>query len=282
MAEVIRSIAKYSSSVIIVAFVLAFGLHWAQRPRPKESPLMAGESLPPNLLPSVARFLVIAVSEKCTYSQSSVAFHRRVIDAAHRAGIPIVLAIDEGGFGFNGLEESLRPNDQAVKIRLRSLRISGTPTIVLIDQGKVTGRWIGVLDSNQEDSMLTRLDGVWHTLSKIKVGQKGEVGEVVRVSSSEIVQRLRNAFVLDIRSRDDYAALSYHDGRINIPGDELNFRMQFELPNHDPEIVIDCSGAEEMKCRLAAIVLSRGGFGSVWLYDLGAQGVACGSTPTAE
>jgi len=104
----------------------------------------------------------------------------------------------------------------------------------------------------------------------------------VQFHSSEITDRLRGSLILDTLSRADYSMLPHLAGGVNIPSDELNARMQFDLPSHDTRIIIDCSAAEETTCRGDAIMLSWGGFENVWIYDLGAQGVTCEATPSAQ
>jgi rhodanese-related sulfurtransferase len=277
----IRSLARDFSSVIIVACFLAIVLHFANTHRTSNKVLVVGDHVPPELDMASARGLAIIISENSSYSRASVEFHERVIGVAHDIGLPITIAVDRVGSSSNALKAILGSADRLIRLRLDSLRIAGTPTILLIDSHEVVARWTGLLNASQEIGMLGRLNGLYHTLSQLSLNDSNKVEHLARFPPSKQDEALAGAFILDVRTREDYNTRPHLNGAINIPRDEVPIRTPVDLPLADdnPRIVIDCSTMNEVSCRLLSLGLSYSGFKNVWIYDLDAQGMTCRNTP---
>jgi hypothetical protein len=267
------------STVLILGYVIGLAIHEYQKPRLRPSSLSVGEPLSLGSGLSFPNGVVIAVSEVCPYSRTSIEFHKEVIQCAHRAGLAVAILASQGSSGLDQLAGALHYGDRIAKLDLERARITGTPTILLVQNGLVSSRWTGLLSPAQQKAALSRMDGVQHVLRRIKDKHEA-AGEYVQFTATNRPETLQSAYILDIRSRDQRYSLSSLKGAIQIPGDELAARMQIEIPASASAIVIDCSVVEETACISSAALLNYGGFQSVWLYDPGSMGATCASTPT--
>jgi hypothetical protein len=262
--------------ILILAYCVAWGIRGITFAKavPQVKPLTIGE----HFLLEGARFsdtrdLVLITTEKCPYSRASQQFHRRLMDAAHRLQVPLLVVTDKRSSAPQDVIASLDKHDQVLKTNLTSLRIAGTPTVLLMERGKVTGSWVGRLNKSQEESLLARLDGSFDTLTLV-----GDPPQVLQLKPQELSVRLRQSRILDIRSRDEFRT-SHLDGATNIPADELGARMQIELHDDARPFVIDCRAMDMDACSANAKLLQWGGLKQLWLLDAGAMGSACSMSP---
>ena len=277
----LRGAAREVPRVVIVAYLIALGIQAYRRSESEPPLLVRGDPFKVSGANFRPRRLVVAVSENCPYSRVSIPFHKQVLAASHRVGLSVLLIMDTTPAAGNELVREINSNDQLIVAGLRGLRITGTPTILMVEDGKVSGRWTGELSRAEEAGLLSRVDRNMHTLRKI-IDKEGHAGSSVQFTSAETVQQLRGAHILDIRIRDQWSASSVGvlAGAANIPADELPVRMKIELPNDGSRIVLDCTSVEEAACVVNASLLKWGGFTDVWLYDPGMLGANCANTPT--
>lgn len=265
---------------LAIILVLAYGVAWvisgitfvsASSPI---KPLAIGEHL---LLKdarlSDPRNVVVVTSDKCPYSRASQPFHRRLTEAAHRLHVSLIVVTDKKSLVPQDVLAGLDDHDQVLKTDLKSLRITGTPTVLLLEGGKLIGSWVGYLGKNQEDGLLSRLDGSFDTLTLVS-----EHPQVLQLRPQELSVRLRQSRILDIRPRADFQS-SHLDGAINIPVDELGARMQIELHDDAKPLVMDCRAVDMDACSANAKLLQWGGVKNLWLLDAGAMGSACSMSP---
>lgn len=262
--------------ILILAYCVAWGIRgitFVKASSPVK-PLAIGDQL---LLKgarlSDAREVVVITSDKCPYSRASQPFHKRLTEAAHRLHVPLIIVTDKKSSAPQNVIAGLDDHDQVLKTDLRSLRVAGTPTVLLIEGGKLTGSWAGYLGKNQEDGLLSRLDGSFDTVTLVS-----EHPQVLQLRPQELSTRLKQSTILDIRSRDDFQA-SHLDGAINIPADELGARMQIELHDDAKPVVVDCRAVDMDACSANAKLLQWGGVKEIWLLDAGAMGSACSMSP---
>jgi hypothetical protein len=172
----------------------------------------------------------------------------------------------------------LAATDQRVSTKLRAARITGTPTIVLLENEKVLVRWTGQITPVEEKAVISQVDGSVHTLSE--VGNKARpIMRVVEVSAATPDPIFSRAPIVDLSPRN--ASVRSRVARaVNLPFDELSVRMYIELPMDGTPVVLDCTVTEEGACRAHALMMKDSGFTNIWLYDAGALGATCNSTTT--
>ena len=281
MTQLYRIAKTLRVKEIGAVFVMAYCFAWAMRgftllsapTTPK--PLSIGETFPLDAANRMDRAVVIVTSDKCRFSMKSVQFHQRLIEEAHRQGVPVVIVTDQRVGVPAGLQAQLSGKDRIERANVASLRVKGTPTVVLVDHGEVRGQWVGYMNPGQEETLLARLGGGFHSLA---VAGKG--GAVLRIAESELDAALEPYQLVDLRPREVFRLKHLPQAR-NIPVDELGARMKFELANSKP-IALDCSTIEASECALSAELIELDGLGKVRLLDPGANGATCAVTPVAQ
>lgn len=103
--------------------------------------------------------LILALSTNCHFCTESAPFYKRVAIASRKRGLPVIAVfpqpvqeaksyLSRQGLSFNGVLEA----------PLSSIQVSGTPTLLLIDQQGVVERvWIGKLSAEKEKEALTTI-----------------------------------------------------------------------------------------------------------------------------
>lgn len=107
--------------------------------------------------------LLIAMSTRCHYCAESIPFYKQLAEAQRTNGRPTrIVAV------FPNTEEEVRQYTQQNKlaldtisgVNLETLKISGTPTAVLIDSdGKVSDFWVGKQPPEVEQQILKAVTG---------------------------------------------------------------------------------------------------------------------------
>jgi hypothetical protein len=146
---------------IIAGVLLVRNLMFRPRTTPMPPPIATGTAL---AVPGLdwhtnGKTLVLAVSTNCRYCSESAPFYRRLADEVQRRHVHLTAllpqAADEGAQYLRGLEVPI------VDIRsapLKSLKIRGTPTLLLIDdRGIVRQVWEGKLSTDGERQVIAAL-----------------------------------------------------------------------------------------------------------------------------
>lgn len=218
-----------------------------------------------------SRYLIVATSKRCPYSRASVAFHQRVIDYAKSGGIPVVLVELKDEDSPEEIRRYAGPNISVQTVSARRSGIVGTPTVALVEAGRVSGLWKGKLNASQERAMLGRLGG--NSLSTLS--QQGSKAEPLELGEQDLRTWLAGGVILDTRDRTAFER-KHFSGALNIPEDELGARMSLELPSRTTRIVLDCGGIDSGSCSGDAQLLKAvGKFRDVWLLNQGAVSASC-------
>lgn len=154
-------------AIILVCAIAAFVLIRNQffPPRPPGAPEEAkkGEQFAQikDVLPAgTSKALVVAVQPGCHFCNDSMPFYKRLLDERNQKNSPVKFiaavpaeeakAEETQKFAAVGAQP-----DHMVKIDFSSIKVPGTPTLLLVDnQGKVLDVWVGKLDSDKEKEVL--------------------------------------------------------------------------------------------------------------------------------
>ena len=154
-------------AVFLTALSIIYVCGWSLFHRSKEPQLsirlQRGEiiaSLPRVSYQQASRTLLIAVNSDCSYCRESAPFYKRLseLQTANRSQIIAISPNDE-----REAREFLQTHDVKVEVvasvDLRKLGITGTPTLVLIDnEGKVNDFWMGALTPEQQEQVVKGLN----------------------------------------------------------------------------------------------------------------------------
>lgn len=100
--------------------------------------------------------MLVAIRDGCHFCAEEMPFYKRLIDAAHLGNTHIVFLLPNDPLTEKAFIK--RSGLTSVPVRqadFAALHISGTPTILLVDQsGKLRQYWIGKLPADQEAQVL--------------------------------------------------------------------------------------------------------------------------------
>jgi thioredoxin-related protein len=151
---------------VIAAYVLIQRYFFTPEAPPQPGQVQAGEQLDPlrDVVPAgTDRALVVALSPTCKFCTESMPFYKRLIDERNEKGskvkvIAAVPAEEAKEAEKQTMDEAGVSPDQLVAVDFASIKVPGTPTILLVDnQGKVLDVWVGKLDSGKERDVLKKL-----------------------------------------------------------------------------------------------------------------------------
>jgi thioredoxin-related protein len=103
--------------------------------------------------------LVLVLQKGCHYCSESAPFYQRLAQTTAAKGVKLIAVLpqstDEGHEYLNTLSVPIIDIRQA---SLSSLNVSGTPTLILVnDKGEVAASWVGKLPSDKESEVLAQL-----------------------------------------------------------------------------------------------------------------------------
>ncbi len=104
------------------------------------------------------RTLLIVMNTQCGYCADSVQFYNRVMDAQVNAKSPVrILALfpNSGEEVRKFVDERHLKVDAVSRTDLVKLKLTGTPTLVLVDDaGRICDFWVGKLTPDNEDQVI--------------------------------------------------------------------------------------------------------------------------------
>lgn len=104
--------------------------------------------------------LLLVLQKGCHFCTESGPFYQRLArEATARGGRVKLLAVlpqdaDEGRKYVDGLGV---PIERVAQSSLRKLDVTGTPTLIMLDRGKVSDVWVGALTPEREAEVLAKL-----------------------------------------------------------------------------------------------------------------------------
>lgn len=244
-----------------------------------DSQVQVGESLSQHptldqMDPPVAmqeKMIAIVVDSTCSISQKDADFHAELLDASRRNGITTVLLNAPRSRSNYRVEDLIDLSDFGFEMDPRQLGVFQTPTILLLEYGKIVGMWVGQLFELQRGAVLRRATGKGHTIAPI-----GQPNEGIGIENdSSLIEYLNGRSLVDVNGRNKEWPSSF--GAINLPLDEIPVRARIDL---DPDIpvVVDCSYLPDAMCGLAGIVLEDMGFIEVSALNRGGFFLACSAS----
>jgi thioredoxin-related protein len=109
------------------------------------------------------RALILAIAPGCHFCNESMDFYKQLVERRDSSGSPVkvvaaVSSADAKDPEGTRLAESGVKVDGLVQVDFAKAKVSGTPTVVLVDrQGKVLSVWMGKLDSHGQSEVLKAL-----------------------------------------------------------------------------------------------------------------------------
>jgi len=103
--------------------------------------------------------LILALSTSCHFCSESAPFYRRLVNESQGKQFTIVAllpeSVEDGSRYLTNLNIPIRNVRQ---FAIKSIGVTGTPTLILVnDEGKIKGVWVGRLQSDKENEVLDRL-----------------------------------------------------------------------------------------------------------------------------
>jgi hypothetical protein len=165
------SLERIANGAIVLTALVAFGLlsfnYFARNAQPSiQDGLVRGDTFPQLSTKGYAgypRTLLIVLSTDCEYCRASFPFYRRLVDAGREAHEPVHLvgvfpnkeSDVKNYLGSNDLGIDMVPN-----ISLATLKIGGTPSLILLNEkGVVRDFWVGRLSPEQELQVIKSVYG---------------------------------------------------------------------------------------------------------------------------
>lgn len=208
---------------------------------------------------------ILAVLDKnCRFCKEDAPFYRRLAEATQTRNGRLVVAFPHSlKDGTDYLQaESIRASE-VVQIRLKSLQLQGTPTLLLLNRhGRIIAKWVGELSPPIEDYIIS-------VIGRDESAITAEASPFLRVGNpkdpplsdpTDLRKELlsNRVTLIDIDNRDDFAS-GHIAGAVNIPEDELYTRALNEL-TVDKRIVLFSRTLEAHKIRNAETALHSTGF----------------------
>ncbi len=157
---VIRSFVTSSSAPPRIPATAAPGPS-AQAPVPKTTPV--GQAVPLENIDWTKnqKTLVLYVSTKCKYCTESGPFYQKLLQERSSNGVKFVAvmpqSVEEGREYLNKLGVKI---DDIYQTPLQSIGVRSTPTLLLVNaSGVVTDSWVGKLQPDRENQVMTKLGG---------------------------------------------------------------------------------------------------------------------------
>jgi hypothetical protein len=103
--------------------------------------------------------LILALSKDCRYCSESASFYQKIVNQRQGKSLKVIAVLPQdtqsGQNYLNGLGVAV---DEIRQTSLSSIQVSGTPTLLLVDQnGVVKEVWVGKLPSDKESEALSKI-----------------------------------------------------------------------------------------------------------------------------
>jgi hypothetical protein len=216
--------------------------------------------------------LIVVSSPVCKYCLASEHFHSKMLEIARAANVPVYVAVPSRKGSSQYLKELAVSDDAVKEYHQMSVSVSGTPTILAIDNtGRVRDIWSGLANPADEveivDLLRTRSFSAGKEYTRIDAPDF-QPQELIGLESKMQLD------IVDLREREKANPVS---GSINIPSMELPFRASRELDKAKLQVV-DCTNVLHVECSSAVKTLKELRFNTATL-GAGTYHLRCKATP---
>jgi len=233
--------------------------------------------------------LIIAIQPDCRYCEDSMPFYRQLL-ASNKTGAFYPLIVSPRAEAVTRtLLTSHDVNTGDVRISdFGRLGVTRTPTVMLVgSDGRVERVWIGQLTPAHENELF-RLLGIRRMGPRASTaGTRGAVG----ITAAELATTYEDTPIVDVRPREAFAR-EHVAGSVNVPIDELEARLQHEVPStleavvvcdYVPEcrVVVSTPGAQD-RCQRSLSVAKSLGFMKVRILEDDLPEVEAAGIPIAR
>jgi thioredoxin-related protein len=106
-----------------------------------------------------AKNLILVLRKDCHFCSESSPFYKKLIEIAKTRDVQVVAVLPTGIEESKSYLESMGLIDiKVTQSNLSDLQVGGTPTLIMTNnQGEVTKFWVGKLDSDVEDEVVSLL-----------------------------------------------------------------------------------------------------------------------------
>jgi hypothetical protein len=158
---------EFLANIAIIILALIIGGAFAKRylfsnVKTERAEIRAGEKVSLEGIDWVKneRTLLLALQSDCRFCSESAPFYRRLTQELGEPRAVRLIAVlpqqvDDGQKYLNELDVTV---DEVKQVSFESLKVGGTPTLILVDSAGVVERvWLGKLSFTQEAEVLSRL-----------------------------------------------------------------------------------------------------------------------------
>ena len=105
------------------------------------------------------RTLLIVISTDCNYCSDSAAFYREIINKRQNENLKVIAVLPQDAKrGREYLKDLALAVDEVKQVTLKSIQISATPSLVLVDStGEIKDVWVGKLPRDKESEVLSKI-----------------------------------------------------------------------------------------------------------------------------
>lgn len=213
--------------------------------------------------------VLVVLDKDCQFCRQDVPFYRRLAEAAKTRNSRLIVAFPHNlADGTDYLRNENIAASEVVQIRLKSLQLQGTPTLLLLNRhGRIIAKWAGELSAPVEDyiiSVIGRDESAILAEASPFLNLGNQKDPPLSDPAKLRKELLSNSVTLiDIDDRKEFAS-GHITGAINIPEDELYTRALNELTGKP--VVLFSRSLEAHKIRNAETALRSTGFNkSEWL-----------------
>jgi len=163
-----RNILAVVSDVVVLIVALLLGFVVAKNyffpSKVAQSLIKPGDMLPPIEgvdLSSHDQSLLLALKVGCHFCEEDIPFYRRLLQLTESRELELNLVAlfpDDGVAVRAFLQREKIPLKVVANAALRELKVTGTPTLILVDRtGRVIQVWTGALPPSEEEELIRRL-----------------------------------------------------------------------------------------------------------------------------
>ena len=149
----------------LIGLCLLIGYQFAHRPTPPTPPdgvYKIGDaiSVPGVDFAKSTQTLLLVVRKDCHFCEASMPFYKTL--SAKRPAEPltrlVALTSDDVEVSQRNFKEHDVVVDGIIKVQLAGLKVTGTPTAILVDRaGTVQGVWVGLLNTDRQSDLERKL-----------------------------------------------------------------------------------------------------------------------------